>query len=76
MSGTEIVVRISDLMPEVDGQSVFEVQLISSDDTLRDSKQFRITGSSMDRFTEREMSDFVAQGMGEAMVAWIDRQGL
>lgn len=76
MSGTEIIVRISDPMPDADGQSVFEVQLISSDGTLRDSKQFRTAGPSMDRFTEREMSDFVAQGMGEAMVAWIDRQGL
>jgi hypothetical protein len=30
----------------------------------------------VDRFTEREMTDFVAQAVSDLMSAWLDRHGM
>lgn len=76
MPANALGIRLTDPVLVDEAHSIFEVQLLDSEGALRDAREFRIAGNTVDRFTEREMTDFVAQAVGDMMSAWLDRHGM
>jgi hypothetical protein len=76
MSVSAMGIRLTDPVLVDEAHSIFEVQLLGPEGALRDAREFRIAGNTVDRFTEREMSDFVAQAVSDLMSAWLDRHGM